>query len=52
LANRQWRRWVKRYFEAITVIQQIADNLTGQPLRETFLASNALQAIMLQAMDE
>jgi len=37
------------YQKAITVIQQIADNLTDQSLRETFLASNTVQAIMLQA---
>ena len=40
------------YLEAATVVQRVADNLADYSLRETFLTSDAIQAIMVKAGKE
>jgi class 3 adenylate cyclase/tetratricopeptide (TPR) repeat protein len=40
------------YQEAATVVQRVADNLSDHLLRDAFLASDAVQAIMLKAGKE
>jgi tetratricopeptide (TPR) repeat protein len=38
----------KSYQEATEVIEQVANNLTDQALREVFLASNAVREVMMK----